>query len=249
MLTGEEGVGGAQRDVLVRADVTGHHRLLRVRGQPAVDRHHRRAGRVAPAVPPRQVPAGQHQRGLVVGHVAVDRAVPQPLQPLVGTAVDGPRGDIGVGGVGLLPGIGDTGTRYHARAGERDDTEVVGELLQRVGAVERDVGRRTDLVPEAEGVVEELAPRPQPLGGTVFREDVLAEILEDPVADEPAVRAAHRLAVPVRVPGVGHPWVRLAGLAPFGMGAVVPATVQALHLEPECRRGVPGRGQHRATGQ
>ena len=59
---------------------------------------------------------------------------------------------------------------------DRDHAEVVGEVLQRVAGLERDVERgrgRPVAVAQAEGVVEELAPGPAPLGDPALGEHVL----------------------------------------------------------------------------
>src|SRR5262249_12326738 len=119
--------------------------------------------------------------------------------------------------------------------------------LQRVVGVERYVCRFALRVPglaakrEAEGVVDELTPRPAPLGDLVLREDVGGEqaaqlvvgalVGEHPVGDVAAVRPGRHRAQAVGVPRGQDPRVRGPGGAPGGMRLVVSRPVEAWYLE------------------
>ena len=240
---GEQGVGRGQGDVLVGPLVTGHHRVCRLPPQPAVDLHRRRGLRVAPAVHPGQVPVRHEQGRGVVPDVAVDRSGPQELQPLLGAAVDRPGVDVGTDVVDLLARVVDAGPRRRGRAGEADDAEVVDEVLHRVLGVEGDVRRLALRVTggpagaEPERVVEELSPGEAPLADPPLGEDVLVDVVDDAVADEPGVGAADHLAPAVGVAGRGHPAVGGPRLPPVGVRLVVSAAVQALDLHVREARG------------
>src|SRR5207249_6074203 len=97
-------------------------------------------------------------------------------------AVDVRGVDVAADRVDLLPGRRDARAAGGGRARE-GDRQVALELLERVVPVERDrrlLGGR--LVAQAEVVVEELAPRPTPPRDAVLREEILPDVVEDPVA-------------------------------------------------------------------
>src|SRR5207247_2510039 len=77
----------------------------------------------------------------------------------------------------------DTRSRSGRRAREADRAKVVRESFKRVCLVKAD--RRTlggSFIPQTEVVIDELPPHPAPLGHAVLREDVLANVVEDPIA-------------------------------------------------------------------
>ncbi len=181
MLTEEQRLHGGEADVLVDSNIAGDHRSGRVGEEPA---HQVGLGRLGAGTGRRrwQVAIDVEQRGVVVGRVAVDRAVAQPVETLVGAAVDGPGIDVGADRVDLLAGsvvpraVGDGSTAH------RDPAEVVGELLERVGGVERDREVLLAGFAEPDRVIDELAPHEAPVGHVVLGEDVLVGVVEDAVA-------------------------------------------------------------------
>ena len=227
VLAREKRLGRRQRQILVRPHVAGDHRLV---GHPHKRAHqiHRRGRRcVAARVRPRQVVVREQQRSAVVRGVAVDRAVAQPVEPRVRDAVDLRGVDVAADRVVLLPRRHYPGALSGRRAEEVQYAEVVLKLLQRILCVE---GHRHvlggGLVPEADVVVDELAPDPAPLRDPVLREDVLPDIVEDGVADMTRRRARDHLSDAVGVVRGRDPQVLRAGLPPVGMEHVVPASVQ-----------------------
>ena len=139
----------------------------------------------------------------------------------------------------LVPGAGRGGC---AREVER---EVAVERLQRVGRVEHDgvrLGR--GLVTKAEVVVEELAPGPSPLRDVVLGEQVLADVVEDTVADVARVGDIGERTEPVRVVRRRDARVVRARLTQRGPERVVPRAVEAAEEQPRHR----GRRVRRASG-
>src|SRR5215831_12656038 len=81
------------------------------------------------------------------------------------------------------------------------------------------------LVAQADGVVDELAPRPAPLRDVVLGEEVLADVVEDAVADVARRWAGGHLAVPDVVRGRDTGELRPC-LPPRGVSRVVAAPVE-----------------------
>ena len=79
-------------------------------------------------------------------------------------------------------------------------------------------------------MVDELAPRPAPLRDVVLREDVLADVVEDPVADVPRRRTGHHHAHVVPVVRRRDAQVLRSRLTPVGMPEIVSAPVQRANL-------------------
>ena len=166
---------------------------------------------VAPRAHLRQVPVVHQQGRRVVRGPAVDLADAQPVEPLLGDAVDVRRVDVAAQPVDVLPRRRHTRAVRGRSAPEVDRVEVVSERLERIGGAEPD---RLDLdhalVSQAEVVVEELSPDPAPLRDVVLGEQVLPDVVEDPVADEPrGPRRRHRDRSRPRTPAR-----RFAGNAP-----------------------------------
>src|SRR6266480_3052467 len=82
-----------------------------------------------------------------------------------------------------------------------------------------------------------MAPRPAPLRDTVLGEDVLVDVVEDSVANEPRVRPGYGLAAPVGVAGRRDPGVGRVRLTLRRMGDVVAEAVEALDVEADRRGG------------
>ncbi len=158
--------------------------------------------------------------------------VAKPLEPGVRVAVHGVGVDVARDGVDLLPRRAVAGAGRGGRAREVDRAEVVREPFERVLRGERDgrllAGR---LVPETEAVVEELPPHPAPLRDAVLREEVLADVVEDAVADVARRRPGLHLRDPVRVGEGRQPQVRPVALAPGRVRRVVPAPAQRPPLD------------------
>ncbi len=137
VLTEEQRLHGGEADVLVDSNIAGDHRGGRI-GEEATHQVDLGSLGAGTGRRRRQIAVDVEQRGVVVGGVAVDRAVAQPVEAFVGAAVDSPGIDVGADRVDLLAGrvvpraVGD------GSAAHRDPAEVVGELLERVGGVERD---------------------------------------------------------------------------------------------------------------
>src|SRR5207253_2110805 len=88
------------------------------------------------------------------------------------------------------------------------------------------------LVAQVERVVDELSPEPADLRDTVLREDVLADVVEDAVADVTRRRAAFHRADPVGVRrGRGDARVVDARLSPRRVRGVVAAAVERAELD------------------
>ena len=226
VLPSEQRVNRRQRDVLVRADVSGHDRVGRLRRQR-----------------PHEVHRGRRHRASRVGawEVAVRRqqqrrAAAQPVEPSLRDAVDVRRVDVAADRVDLLPGNDSAGPGRCRRAREVD-RQVALELLETIVAVESD--RRTlrgRLVAEAEIVIEKLAPGPAPLRDAVLREQVLADVVEDTVADVSRRRSADHAGDAVGVHGSRDAQERHTRLSPRVMRDVVSVAVQRAPRGPRARR-------------
>jgi hypothetical protein len=116
-------------------------------------------------------------------------------------------------------------------AREVDRPEVVDEVLERIAGVERDrrvLGR--PFVAEADVVIHELAPEPPDLRDAVLREEALADVVEDAVADDARGRPGHPPAHAVGVVRRRHAQVLRSCLAARGVQDVVAASVEAPEL-------------------
>ena len=102
VLSRHQRVRGGERDVLVGPHVTCFDPSAQVDVQRALQLHRRRGRRVASCSRRRQVAVRKHERRHVVSEVTVDRAVTEPLQPIVGPAVHRERVDVRADGVHLL---------------------------------------------------------------------------------------------------------------------------------------------------
>ena len=218
-----------ERDVLVRPHVTGDEGLREHSGclEPAHERHL--------AAPLRRC-RGRRARGRiavaaaawpVVGEPSVDRPSRSHSSRSVGPAVDAEAVDVARDRVDLLPRLGPrpvpgaAGVRVNAIEPRVFVKSSSGSVAPKaIGAFSP-----PDLLAQAERVVHELPPDEAPLGDAVLREQVLADVVEDPVADVPGRRPADRLRDPV---GVVRRATRSTGCSsyPSRVAAVVAASVQ-----------------------
>ena len=159
--------------------------------------------------------------------VAVGRL--QPGQARGRVAVDLARVDHAAVGVDLLARVrrAGAGAGRRRRAVEGHLAEVVRELLEGIVRVEgnrRVLGRR--LVAQADVVVDELSPDPDPLRELVLAEEVLAEIVEHAVADPARRRPASHGGDAVGI--VRRPEARIRGarLSPRLVRHVVATAVE-----------------------
>ncbi len=230
-------MGGRERDVLVRADVTGDRRLVGGPDERPHQVHLRSVGPVPPRGYPRQVVVRQEHACPVVRRIAVERSLAEPVQPRVRSSVDAEAVDIAGHRVDVLARHGPEPRAWGCgRAEEVDRAEVVPEPLQRVARVEGDrrmLDGQLALVAQTERVIHELPPRPAPLRDPVLGEEVLADVVEDAVADEARRRALHRFRRTVVVRG-GHTYVLGVRLPPRRIRDVVSPAVQRSRHERDC---------------
>ncbi len=141
------------------------------------------------------------------------------------------------------------GARCDRRALERDRPDViVRERLEWVALVEGNWRVLTALLPQSEGVVEELPPHPHPLRRTSSREDVLAGVVEDAVADVPGVGPLHHCPTAVGVVRRGAAQVERSDRTPSAVAFVVARSVERADLERQIPTVVAPRSGWRRTG-
>src|SRR6266508_3258137 len=125
----------------------------------------------------------------IVGQVSVEGSCAQPLEPGRGAAEDVRGVDEARDCVQLLARRRRAGARRGGCAREVHAGKGVPEPFEPVARLEGDRrGLGRCLVSQSEVVIEELAPGPAPLRYTVLREQVLADVVEDAVADVPRRR-------------------------------------------------------------
>src|SRR5205085_2115623 len=117
------------------------------------------------------------------------------------------------------------------------DPEVVGEPLEWIARAECDRQMlRVGLVAQAEVMVHELSPGPAPLRDAVLGEQVLADVVEDAVADPPRRRAGGHRGHAVGVVRRRDAQVVRAGAAPGGIRLVIAVAIQGPVLSRGLRR-------------